>query len=314
MDQLYVKIRRIVEEIIVSTEKKSLLDCIGNTPLVSSLGFDNLYFKLETMNPGGSIKDRTALGMINYAEQMDMINSDSIIIEATAGNTGLGLALVCSHKGYQLKLVIPENMSIARIKTLKQFGADIIYSPERDGMFGAVEMADSLASENNFFQLLQFENPANPQTHFTTTGPEILADLPDIDIFVTGIGTGGTISGVGRYLKEKKPGVIIVGLEPAESPYLTKQISRRHKIEGIGAGFRPMTLDLEVIDHILPVEEDDAFDCARILARAEGIMAGISSGANLWGAIQCSRKYPGKKIATLICDSAQWYLDTELFD
>jgi cysteine synthase A len=236
------------------------------------------------------------------------------VVEPTSGNTGIGLALVCAAKGYHLILTMPENMSVERIKLLRSLGAEVILTQAQAGMAGAIVKAKEMCSSSNYCMPNQFNNPANVEAHYLTTGPEILTDLPDLDVFVAGIGTGGTITGVGRYLKEKKNDTLVVGIEPAGSPVLSGGQPGTHGIQGIGAGFVPAILDRKVIDRIMTVTDEDAIQTAKDLAHKEGIMAGISSGAALWAGLQLAKELgPGKKIVVLLPDSSERYMSTALF-
>jgi cysteine synthase A len=294
---------------------------VGYTPLVriNKLGSDKatVLVKLESKNPCGSVKDRIALSMIESAEKQGLIEKGTIIIEPTSGNTGIGLAFVCSAKGYRLILTMPESMSIERRKILKFFGAEIVLTPAEKGMPGAVEQAEQLIAENpNSFMPQQFKNPANPQIHRETTAREIWSDSGGkVDVLVAGIGTGGTITGCGEALKEKNKNLKIMGVEPKDSPVLSGGKPGPHKIQGIGAGFVPEVLNTDFIDEIIKVSNEDAIETARQLALQEGILAGISAGANVWAAVQVSNReeFEGKTIVTFICDTGERYLSTELF-
>ncbi|MHC5075787.1 MAG: cysteine synthase A [Planctomycetota bacterium] len=294
---------------------------VGYTPLVriNKLGSDKatVLLKLESKNPCGSVKDRIALSMIESAEKQGSIKEGTIIIEPTSGNTGIGLAFVCAAKGYRLILTMPESMSIERRKILKFFGAEIVLTPAEKGMPGAVEQAEQLIAENpNSFLPQQFKNPANPQIHRETTAREIWSDSGGkVDILVAGIGTGGTITGCGEVLKEKNKNLKIMGVEPKDSPVLSGGKPGPHKIQGIGAGFVPDVLNTDFIDEIIKVSNEDAIETARQLALQEGILAGISAGANVWAAVQVSNReeFEGKTIVTFICDTGERYLSTELF-
>ncbi|MCG7844444.1 MAG: cysteine synthase A, partial [Methanomassiliicoccales archaeon] len=265
-------------------------------------------------NPGGSVKDRVALHMIEAAESQGLLKPGMKVVEPTSGNTGIGLALVCAAKGYHLTLTMPEDMSVERVKLLRSLGAEVMLTPAQAGMMGAIVKAKELCSDSNYCMPNQFNNPANPEAHYLTTGPEIFEDLPDIGAFVAGIGTGGTITGVGRYLKERRKDVLIIGVEPAGSPVLSGGPPGTHAIQGIGAGFVPAILDINIIDRIITVRDEDAIETARELARKEGVMAGISSGAALWAGLQLARELgPGKKIVVLLPDSSERYMSTALF-
>ena len=300
------------------------IDLIGNTPLVEvkniekELGLEaRVLVKLEYFNPAGSVKDRIAKGMIEDAEEKGLLKEGSVIIEPTSGNTGIGLAAIAAAKGYRIILTMPETMSVERRNILKAYGAEIVLTEGAKGMKGAIAKADELAKEiPNSFIPGQFVNPANPAAHRATTGPEIWNDTDgDVDIFIAGVGTGGTLTGVGEYLKEKKPDVKIVALEPATSPVLSEGKSGAHKIQGIGAGFVPDVLNTKVYDEIITVENDDAFATGELLAKHEGVLVGISSGAALWAAIDYPKRpeNKGKTIVALLPDNGDRYYSTPLF-
>ena len=300
------------------------IDLIGNTPLVEvkniekELGLEaRVLVKLEYFNPAGSVKDRIAKGMIEDAEEKGLLKEGSVIIEPTSGNTGIGLAAIAAAEGYRIILTMPETMSVERRNILKAYGAEIVLTEGAKGMKGAIAKADELAKEiPNSFIPGQFVNPANPATHRATTGPEIWNDTDgDVDIFIAGVGTGGTLTGVGEYLKEKKPDVKIVALEPATSPVLSEGKSGAHKIQGIGAGFVPDVLNTKVYDEIITVENDDAFATGKLLAKHEGVLVGISSGAALWAAIDYAKRpeNKGKTIVALLPDNGDRYYSTPLF-
>lgn len=300
------------------------IDLIGNTPLVEvkniekELGLEaRVLVKLEYFNPAGSVKDRIAKGMIEDAEEKGLLKEGSVIIEPTSGNTGIGLAAIAAAKGYRIILTMPETMSVERRNILKAYGAEIVLTEGAKGMKGAIAKADELAKEiPNSFIPGQFVNPANPATHRATTGPEIWNDTDgDVDIFIAGVGTGGTLTGVGEYLKEKKSDVKIVALEPATSPVLSEGKSGAHKIQGIGAGFVPDVLNTKVYDEIITVENDDAFATGKLLAKHEGVLVGISSGAALWAAIDYAKRpeNKGKTIVALLPDNGDRYYSTPLF-
>ena len=300
------------------------IDLIGNTPLVEvkniekELGLEaRVLVKLEYFNPAGSVKDRIAKGMIEDAEEKGLLKEGSVIIEPTSGNTGIGLAAIAAAKGYRIILTMPETMSVERRNILKAYGAEIVLTEGAKGMKGAIAKADELAKEiPNSFSPGQFVNPANPATHRATTGPDIWNDTDgDVDIFIAGVGTGGTLTGVGEYLKEKKPDVKIVALEPATSPVLSEGKSGAHKIQGIGAGFVPDVLNTKVYDEIITVENDDAFATGKLLAKHEGVLVGISSGAALWAAIDYAKRpeNKGKTIVALLPDNGDRYYSTPLF-
>nr|WP_288699919.1 cysteine synthase A [uncultured Dorea sp.] len=300
------------------------IDLIGNTPLVEvkniekELGLEaRVLVKLEYFNPAGSVKDRIAKGMIEDAEEKGLLKEGSVIIEPTSGNTGIGLAAIAAAKGYRIILTMPETMSVERRNILKAYGAEIVLTEGARGMKGAIAKADELEKEiPNSFIPGQFVNPANPAAHRATTGPEIWNDTDgDVDIFIAGVGTGGTLTGVGEYLKEKKPDVKIVALEPATSPVLSEGKSGAHKIQGIGAGFVPDVLNTKVYDEIITVENDDAFATGKLLAKHEGVLVGISSGAALWAAIDYAKRpeNKGKTIVALLPDNGDRYYSTPLF-
>jgi len=301
----------------------SIVELIGNTPLVKLNRIVNpdhadIYLKLEYFNPGSSVKDRIALAMIEAAEKDGRLTPDTTIVEPTSGNTGIGLAMVAAAKGYRAILVMPETMSMERRNLLRAYGAELVLTPGPEGMGGAIRKAQELVNENaNYFLPQQFENPANPEIHRLTTGQELLAQgeqLGGIDAFISGIGTGGTISGVGQVLKEKYPNVHIVAVEPSASPVLSGGKPGPHKIQGIGAGFIPKTLDTEIYDEIIQVDNDDAFEVSRRVAREEGILGGISSGAAIHAALQVAAKLgKGKKVVAIIPSNGERYLSTPLY-
>ena len=302
----------------------SIEQTVGNTPLVQvrrieqDLGLKaHIFVKLESFNPASSVKDRIALAMIEDAEEKGVLKKGVTIIEPTSGNTGIGLASMATAKGYKIVIVMPETMSIERRKIMKAYGAELVLTEGAKGMKGAIEKADELHRLTpNSIILGQFVNPANPKTHHDHTGPEIYRDLDGkVDLFVAGVGTGGTITGVGRYLKHMNKDVKIVAVEPKSSPVLSEGHPGPHKIQGIGAGFVPDTLDTKVYDKVIPVEDEDAFETSRYIGRREGILVGISSGAALWAAIQ-EAKDPanaGKNIVALLADTGERYLSTALF-
>ena len=300
------------------------LGLIGNTPLVELVNVEEAYglkarllAKVEYFNPGGSVKDRIAKEMIEQAEAEGKLKPGSTIIEPTSGNTGIGLAAIAAAKGYRIIIVLPETMSVERRNIIKAYGAEIVLTEGAKGMKGAIAKAEELHSEiENSFIPAQFENPANPEAHRKTTGPEIWNDTDgEVDVFISGVGTGGTITGTGEYLKSKKADVKIIAVEPAASPVLSEGHGGPHKIQGIGAGFVPDTLNTEVYDEIITVENDDAIDTAKDLGFKEGILTGISSGAALWAAIEVAKRpeYEGKTIVALLPDSGDRYYSTDLF-
>ena len=302
----------------------SILDLVGKTPLVELKRIEEkeglqakLIAKVESFNPAGSVKDRIAKAMIEDAEAKGLLKEGSVIIEPTSGNTGIGLAAAATVKGYRMILTMPETMSVERRNIVKAYGAEVVLTDGTKGMKGAIEKAYELAKEiPNSFIAGQFVNPANPATHKKTTGPEIWEDTDgEVDIFVAGVGTGGTITGTGEYLKEKKPEVKIVAVEPASSPVLSEGVSGPHKIQGIGAGFVPETLNTSIYDEIIKVENEDAFETGKYLAAEEAILAGISSGAALYAAIQLAKREEnkGKTIVVLLPDNGDRYYSTPLF-
>ena len=302
----------------------SVEELIGGTPLLelsrieASEGLKaRLLAKLEGFNPAGSVKDRVALSMILDAEERGLLGPGSVIIEPTSGNTGIGLAAVAAARGYRIIIVMPETMSVERRRLMKAYGAELVLTEGALGMKGAIARADALAAEiPGAFIPGQFTNPANPAAHRRTTAPEIWADTDGrVDIFVAGVGTGGTVSGIGGWLKEKNPALRVAAVEPAGSPVLSKGISGPHKIQGIGAGFVPEVLDRGVIDEIVAVENEDAFASARLLAKREGFLVGISSGAALWAALQIAKRPEngGKTVVVLLPDTGDRYLSTPLF-
>ncbi len=297
---------------------------IGSTPLLELTHIEKKFglkarilAKLEYFNPAGSVKDRIAKAMIDDAEAKGLLNAGSVIIEPTSGNTGIGLASVAAARGYRIIIVMPETMSVERRQLMKAYGAELVLTEGSKGMKGAIAKADELAKETpNSFIPGQFVNAANPKAHFKTTGPEIFADTDgEVDIFVAGVGTGGTVTGVGQYLKSKKPGVKVVAVEPKSSAVLSTGVAGSHKIQGIGAGFVPEVLDTKVYDEIIPVENDDAFATGKLIGKSEGVLVGISSGAAVWAAIELAKRpeNEGKSIVVLLPDTGDRYLSTPLF-
>ncbi|WP_347029102.1 cysteine synthase A [Intestinibacter bartlettii] len=304
---------------------KKLTDLIGDTPLLELGTYRdennleaNLIAKVEYFNPLGSVKDRVANAMIETAIKEGKINKDTVIIEPTSGNTGIGLAFVTATKGLHLILTMPETMSIERRRIVAALGAEVVLTPGAEGMKGAIAKAEALKEEyGNAFIPQQFENEANPKIHFETTGPEIWRDTDGkVDIFVAGVGTGGTVTGIGKYIKSQNPNAKIVAVEPATSAVLSGKKPGPHKIQGIGAGFVPKVLDLDIVDEIIPVENDDAFNASRAVAKAEGLLVGISAGASIYAATELAKKpeNKGKNIVILLPDTGERYLSTTLFE
>ena len=298
---------------------------IGHTPLLELTRIEKslnlkakLLAKLEYFNPAGSVKDRIAKKMLDDAEKEGKINKDTVIIEPTSGNTGIGLASVAAARGYHVVIVMPETMSVERRALMKAYGAELVLSPGATGMTGAIQKANELAKENpNSFIPSQFSNPSNPKAHYETTGPEIWEDTDGaVDVFVAGVGTGGTLTGTGTYLKEKNKEIKIIGVEPATSPVLTTGKGGPHKIQGIGAGFVPDVLNQDIYDEVITVENDDAFTYGKLVGQKEGVLVGISSGAALKAAIELAKReeYEGKNIVVLFPDTGDRYLSTPLFD
>ncbi len=300
----------------------NILELIGETPVIKlnpahNTGGADVYLKLEGFNPGGSIKDRPGLYMIEQAEQEGKLKPDSIILEATSGNTGIGLAMAAAIKSYPLLIVMPENMSEERKKILRAYGVELVLTPAEEGVPGAVRKAEQMAQEDSrYYPIKQFENPANAESHQVSTGLEIYQQMEGkLDALVCGVGSGGTISGIAKTLKDKIPGVQIVAVEPAESPVLSGGKAGPHKIQGIGAGFVPLVLNLELIDNILPVESDLAIQTCRELAAKDAVLVGISSGAAVYAALHIARqKGKGAKVMAIAADGADKYMSTELFD
>jgi len=302
----------------------SIDELIGKTPLLELKNIDAKYqlnatilAKVEYFNPAGSVKDRIAKAMIDTAEKNGKLTKDTTIIEPTSGNTGIGLAMVAASRGYRLIIVMPETMSVERRQLMKAYGAELVLTEGAKGMKGAIAKAEELAKDiPNSFIPSQFANPANPDIHYQTTGPEIWADTDGtVDIFVAGVGTGGTVTGVGKFLKEKNPNVKIVAVEPTDSPVLSTGVAGSHKIQGIGAGFVPSVLDTSIYDEIVTVSNEDAFETGRLLAKTEGILVGISSGAATFAAMELAKQpeNKGKNIVVLLPDTGERYLSTPMF-
>lgn len=295
---------------------KGGLDLIGNTPMISldKIGYKNVYVKLEKYNPAGSIKDRIALSMVEGAERKGILNKESVLVEATSGNTGIALAMVGKLKGYKVIIIMPETMSMERRQLVKAFGAELILTEGSKGMNGSIEKLKDLLKENkNYVNLGQFENEDNPRIHYEATGPEIYKELPDVDVVIAGIGSGGTISGIGKFLKEQNENVKVIGIEPKSSPLITQKKAGAHKIQGIGANFIPKNYDENIVDKVITVSNEDAFEIVRLMANKLGILVGISSGANIFGSIEISKKYPDKKIATVAPDGVDKYMSMGIF-
>lgn len=302
----------------------SVEQLIGRTPLLElthierSFGLKaKILAKLEYLNPGGSAKDRVAMAIVDDAEARGILHEGSVIIEPTSGNTGIGLCVMAAARGYRTIIVMPDNMSVERCTIMKAYGAELVLTEGAKGMAGAIAKADELAKEiPGSFIAGQFVNPANPKAHFETTGPEIYEDTDGkVDIFVAGVGTGGTLTGTGRYLKSKNPGVKVVAVEPASSPMLSKGVAGAHKIQGIGANFVPEVLDTTIYDEIIPVPDDASLETGRMIGRSEGVLVGISSGAAVWAAIEIAKRpeNEGKTIVALLPDTGDRYLSTEMF-
>ena len=302
----------------------SMEQLIGGTPLLELSNLEKqlglkakILAKLESFNPAGSAKDRIALSMLNEAEKAGTLCPGGTVIEPTSGNTGIALAAIGAARGYRVIIVMPDTMSAERIKTMKAYGAEVILTPGQLGMQGSIDKAEELKKEIPGSMIAgQFSNPANPKAHYDTTGPELWRDTDGkVDILVAGVGTGGTISGTGRYLKEMNPGIQVIAVEPASSPLLSKGVAGAHGIQGIGANFIPTALDTDVYDEIMPVQDEDAFAFGRLLCRCEGIMVGISSGAAAWAAVEAAKRpeNAGKSIAVIFTDTGSRYLSTNLF-
>ena len=302
---------------------KNILELVGHTPLLNLSELEegsgaNIYGKCEFLNPSGSVKDRAALAMIETAEAEGLLDEETVVIEPTSGNTGIALAMVCAYKGYKLIITMPESMSIERQRILKAYGAEVVLTPAHMQMNGAIQEAKTIAKcHKKHFIPQQFNNPANPTKHYNTTAVEIFESLKgQVDAIVFGVGTGGSIAGCAKFLKEKKPDIQVVALEPADSSVLSGQKAGPHMIQGIGAGFIPENYDSRLVDEIIGVQNDDAIQMSRRLARELGVFCGISAGANVFGATQLAKRdtYVGKNIVTILCDVGERYLSTPIFD
>ena len=294
----------------------NVLDMIGNTPMIklNNIGNSNLYVKLEKYNPAGSIKDRAVYYMVENLEKNGILKKGDVLVEATSGNTGIALSMIGSLKGYKVIIVMPETMSVERRTLMKAYGAKLILTEGSLGMKGSIEMMNKLLSENtNYISLKQFENEYNPLAHYETTGVEIYNQVKDIDIFVCGVGTGGTISGVGKYLKEQNPNIKVVAVEPEGSPVISKNKKGSHKIQGIGAGFIPKNYNKNVVDEVITITDEESYEGVRIMAQKEGILVGISSGANIYAALKLCEMYPDKKIVTVAPDGIDKYMSMGIF-
>ena len=294
----------------------NVLDMIGNTPMIklNNIGNSNLYVKLEKYNPAGSIKDRAVYYMVENLEKNGLLKKGDVLVEATSGNTGIALSMIGSLKGYKVIIVMPETMSVERRTLMKAYGAELILTDGSLGMKGSIEMMNKLLSENtNYISLKQFENEYNPLAHYETTGVEIYNQVKDIDIFVCGVGTGGTISGVGKYLKEQNPNIKVVAVEPEGSPVISKNKKGSHKIQGIGAGFIPKNYNKNVVDEVMTITDEESYKGVRIMAQKEGILVGISSGANIYAALKLCEMYPDKKIVTVAPDGIDKYMSMGIF-
>lgn len=295
---------------------KNILDMIGNTPMVNlyNIGRGNIYVKLEKYNPAGSIKDRAVYYMIENLEESGLLKKGDVLVEATSGNTGIALSMIGSLKGYKVIIVMPATMSEERRILMKAYGAELILTDGSLGMKGSIEVMNKLLSENsNYRSLRQFDNEYNPFSHYNTTGVEIFDQVKDIDIFVCGVGTGGTISGVGKYLKEQNPNIKIVAVEPEGSPVISKNKKGFHKIQGIGAGFIPKNYNENVVDEVMIITDEESYEGVRLMAKKEGILVGISSGANVYAALKLCEMYPDKKIVTVAPDGFDKYMSMGIF-
>ena len=294
----------------------NVLDMIGNTPMIklNNIGNSNLYVKLEKYNPAGSIKDRAVYYMVENLEKNGLLKKGDVLVEATSGNTGIALSMIGSLKGYKVIIVMPETMSVERRTLMKAYGAKLILTDGSLGMKGSIEKMNKLLSENsNYISLKQFDNEYNPLAHYETTGVEIYNQVKDIDIFVCGVGTGGTISGVGKYIKEQNPNIKVFAVEPEGSPVISKNKKGSHKIQGIGAGFIPKNYNENVVDEVMTITDEESYEGVRIMAQKEGILVGISSGANIYAALKLCEMYPDKKIVTVAPDGIDKYMSMGIF-
>lgn len=294
--------------------KKNVIELIGNTPLVNLEKIDkNVYVKLENKNPGGSIKDRAVLGMILGAEEKGLLKAGDRIVEATSGNTGIATAMIGKSRGYQVTIIMPESMSVERRSLIKAYGAELILTEAAKGMQGSIDKMQELLASGEYKSLGQFDNKDNPDYHYKTTGPEIYDELKDVDIFVAGIGTGGTVSGIGSYLKDQNNQIKVYGVEPKSSPLITRGQAGPHKIQGIGANFIPKNYFADIVDEVILITDDEAFEMVRQVANNEGILIGISAGANIAAAKKLAEKFPGKKVVTVAPDGADKYMSMGIF-
>lgn len=294
--------------------KKNVIELIGNTPLVNLEKIDkNVYVKLENKNPGGSIKDRAVLGMILGAEEKGLLKAGDRIVEATSGNTGIATAMIGKSRGYQVTIIMPESMSVERRSLIKAYGAELILTEAAKGMQGSMDKMQELLASGEYKSLGQFDNKDNPDYHYKTTGPEIYTELKDVDIFVAGIGTGGTVSGIGSYLKDQNNQIKVYGVEPKSSPLITSGQAGPHKIQGIGANFIPKNYFADLVDEVILITDDEAFEMVRQVANDEGILIGISAGANIAAAKKLAERFPGKKVVTVAPDGADKYMSMGIF-
>ena len=294
--------------------KKNVIELIGNTPLINLEKIDkNIFVKLENKNPGGSIKDRAVLGMILGAEEKGLLKAGDRIVEATSGNTGIATAMIGKSRGYQVTIIMPESMSVERRSMIKAYGAELILTEAAKGMQGTIDKMNELLATGDYKSLGQFDNRDNPDYHYKTTGPEIYTELKDVDIFVAGIGTGGTLSGIGSYLKDQNPNVKVYGIEPEASPIITKGQAGPHKIQGIGANFIPKNYFADIVDDLILISDDEAYEMVRQVANDEGILLGISAGANIAAAKRLAEMFPGKKVVTVAPDGADKYMSMGIF-